>query len=256
LGIGKTKRERRREFRAAIRRITAVLIVGAVIVGAMHGYNYLTTSARFSVATVEFAGLSRVQDESLERSLADLVGHNLFLAPLESYEARLEMHPRVSAVRLRRVLPNRVVCSVDEREPVALLFTDRFLEVSRDAMVMPEDEYTALLDLPVITGLSRGEAIAGEVSDSPRLRRALDALRLCRKHGGSFASTISEVRVGSEGVSIRSLDQGPVLVLGEGDFDRRLRKYFMLKDTIGERDGNARRIDLRFEDQVVLRGRI
>ena len=94
------------------------------------------------------------------------------------------------------------------------------------------------------------------MSDSPRLRRALDALRLCREHGGSFAASISEIRVGSDGVSIRSLDDGPVLVLGEGDYERRLRKYFMLKETIGERDGNARRIDLRFEDQVVLRGRI
>jgi len=256
LGIGKTKRERRRELKAAVRRITAVLIVGAVIVGAMYGYNYLTTSARFAVSSVEFAGLSRVQDESLERSLSDLVGHNLFLAPLESYEARLEMHPRVAAVRLRRVLPNRVVCAVDEREPVALVFTDRYLEVAQDGMVMADDDFTALLDLPVITGLSRGEAIPGEISDSPRLRRALVALRLCREHGGSFAASISEVRVGIEGVSIRSLDQGPVLVLGEGDYERRLRKYFMLKDTIGERDGDARRIDLRFEDQVVLRGRI
>jgi cell division septal protein FtsQ len=256
LGIGKTRRERRRELKAAIRRITAVLIVGAVIVGAMYGYTYLTTSESFSVTAVEFDGLSRVQDGSLERVLADLVGSNLFLAPLESYEARLEMHPRVASARLRRVLPDRVVCSVEEREPVALVFTDRYLEVADDAMVMEDDEYTALLDLPVITGLSSGEAIPGEISDSPRLRRALDALRLCREHGGNFAATISEVSVGNEGVSILSLERGPVLVLGEGDYERRLRKYFMLKDTIGTRDGDVRRIDLRFEDQVVLRGRI
>ena len=256
MGIGKTKRDRRNDMRAAARRVGAVLVVGVMIVSAMYLYNYLTTSERFSVTSIEFAGLSRVDGDGLDALMSDLIGENLFLAPLERYESRLEAHPRVSRAVLHRVLLNRVTCTIEEREPVALIFVDRFLEVDAHGMVMKEDGYTALLDLPIITGLARGEVVPGEQSDSPRLQRALNALALCKRFGGSFASDISEMHVGSSGVTIRAAGRDCVLLLGDANYERRLKKYFLLQDMIVERNNSTKLIDLRFEDQIVLRGRI
>ena len=47
-----------------------------------------------------------------------------------------------------------------------------------------------------------------------------------------------------------------VLLLGRSDIERRLRKYFLLKNSIVENNHSARLIDLRFDDQIVLRNGI
>jgi cell division septal protein FtsQ len=215
----------------------------------------MTTSGRFAIADVKCSGIARVERGEIEDLLNDLPGQNILLAPLNSYEARLESHPRIESVSLRRVLPNRVVCVVNEREPVALVYTDRFVEVDRHAMVMSADEYTAILDIPIITGVPRGDLDLGKVSVSPRLQSALSALELCKSYGGEFAADISELHVSERGVSIRSLKHDCVLMLGDTDYEKRLRKYFLLRDSMARR-GEARMIDLRFEDQVVVRGQI
>lgn len=256
MGIAKTRRDRRNDLRSAARRIASVLVVGMMIVASLYLYNYLTTSERFVIAEVEFEGLLRVDDDTIAAVLQDLHGQNLLLAPLGSYEARVEAHPRVRDASLRRVLPGRVTVTVREREPVALVFTDRFVEVDETGVVMEEDEYTALLDLPIITGIDPDDVRPGRKSASPRLAAALAALSACKVLGGDFATDISELRVSDDGIRIQSLSRNCVLVLGDGDYERRLRKYFVLKEEIAPRESSARLIDLRFEDQVVLRGQI
>jgi cell division protein FtsQ len=256
LAIDKTRKDWRAKKRAAlaaaVRRVVMVLVLGVLIVSALYLYDYLTTSDAFTVAEVELRGVTRIEDAELRRMLSDLEGHNLFLAPLDDLEKRLEMHPRVEEVDMRRVVPDRIVCDVSEREPVALVFTDRFLEVDRHGMIMAEDAYTPLLDLPIITGVSGDDVNTGHISESEDVRRALEVLRVAREIGGEFASAISEVNVERGGVVVRSLENDRVLVLGEGDYENRLRKYFVLHDEL-DRETSRRVVDLRFQDQVVLR---
>lgn len=256
MGIGKTKSEKRRALRAAVTRVATVLAIGVLIVSAMYCYDFLTTSERFAITEVVFDGLDRIEGDDLEKIVHDLVGENILLSPLDAYEERLEALPRVESAGLRRILPGRVSCTIVERQPVALVFTDRFLEVDAAGMVMVDDDYSSKLDLPIITGVAAGDVTPGRISGSPGLARALNALSLCKSFGGDFASDISELRVDGAGISIRSLTKDFVIVLGEADYEKRLRKYFLLKGSLAEREQNARLIDLRFEDQVVVRGHI
>lgn len=256
MGIDSTQADRKRVLRARAGRVVAVLVVGVLIVGSMYLYDYVTTSDRFAVEHVELLGLSRIDRADVDRLVADLKGHNILLAPLDVYEARLEAHPRIASVTARRVLPDRVVYDIVEREPVALVFTDRYYEIGADGVVMPGDAYTARLDLPTITGVSAGDVKAGRVCTDPMVRGAIEALEVCRSIGRGFADDISEVRASDSGLSIRSLKDDCVLLVGNVDFEKRLRKFFLLKDELARRDGAAALIDLRFDNQVVLRSEI
>jgi cell division septal protein FtsQ len=241
---------------AALRRVIAVAMLGALIVAALYVYDYLTTAESFAITEVELRGLARIEDGDLRGKLADLEGENILLAQLELYEERLEMHPRVESVSMKRIIPDKIRCTVREREPVALLFADRFLEIDRHGMVMAEDEFTALLDLPIVTGVSGGEVQVGKVCEAPGVQGALEVLRAARELGGEFAADISELHVSHNGVLVRSLRDDRVLVLGLGNYESRLRRYLALRDTM-ERERPAKTIvDLRFEDQVVLRASI
>jgi hypothetical protein len=44
--------------------------------------------------------------------------------------------------------------------------------------------------------------------------------------------------------------------VGDADFENRLRKFFLLRDELARREPPSRLIDLRFDNQVVLRGGI
>jgi cell division protein FtsQ len=255
LVIDRTRRQKRSALKASLRRILTVLGIGVLIVTSMYVYNYLTTSESFAIHVVEFKGMSRVDATAIDDMLADLKGQNILLVPLESYAQRIRTHPRVERVTMSRVLPDKVTCRVEEREPVALIFTDEYLEVDRHGMVM-NDDFSKYLDLPVITGLAKGDVQVGKVNDDPGLRNALSALTLCKRFGGDFAGDISELKVTSRRVSIRSAKKDCILLLGDSDYENRLKKYFLLKDTLAQKEPTARLIDLRFEDQVVLRGHI
>ena len=257
MGIVSTKQQRRNALAAMVRRVLTVLALGVVIVGALYAYDYLTTCERLAVTEVEMRGVSRIDDSELRRVLADLEGQNILLAPLEQFEARLEMHPRVESAAMKRIVPGKIRCTITEREPVALIFTDRFLEIDRNAMVMEEDDFTALLDLPIITGVSPKAIQPGKVCTDGSVQDALEVLRVAREIGGEFASDISELHVSRRGVMVRSLKDDRILVLGQEDFKNRLRKYFLLQETLDYRTRKAKTVvDLRFEDQVVLRGGI
>ena len=248
--------EQRHVIRARARRVIGVFIVGGLIVASMYLYNYLPTANRFAIETVELAGLSRVDSAALERLVGDLHGQNILLAPLDAVEARLEAQPRIASVECRRVLPNRVIYSITEREPVALVYTDRFFEIDAAGMVMAGDSYTGLLDLPTITGVARDDIRPGRRCDDPMVRGALEALRVCRDLGEEFAGNISELRASQTGISIRSLRDDCVLLLGDGDYERRLRKFFMLREELARREEPRKLIDLRFDNQVVLRSEL
>jgi cell division protein FtsQ len=256
LAIDRTRRQKKKALKAALKRIVTVLFISALIVASMYAYGFVTTSESFDIHDVEFKGMTRVDASEIEELLADLKGQNILLVSLDAYEDRIKMHPRVERVAMQRVLPDKVTCTVVERQPVALIFTDQFLEVDRYGMVMADDEYTAILDLPIITGLPKSAVEVGKVNNNNRLQNALRALALCKSFGGDFAEDISELKVSSGGVNIRSLEKDCVLLLGDVDYANRLKKYFLLKDTLADREPHAGIIDLRFEDQVVLRSRM
>lgn len=253
MAINRTKLQRKRAFKSLSFRLLALVVFGIVLLASLWLYNYLTSSSRLAIREIRVIGMNRASAEEVERLLADLKGENIFLVPLESYRRRIEALNRVKEASLRRVLPSRLVCSIREREPIALVFCGRFLEVDGEGMVMPEDELSPLLDLPIITGLPGTVLREGRVCRDKGLRGALEALRICKSFGGEFVENISEIRIGRGGVSLVSLRGGYVVVLGHSDFENRLKKFFVFRNAASDGGEAARYIDLRFEDQIVLR---
>ncbi len=253
MAIVRTKRQRKKAAKVLVVRLITSATLGLLIFLVFHGYNYLTTCEKLSVTTVEFDGFGRVDSVEVERLISDIRGQNILLVPLEKYEARFDRHPRIRSARIKKILPNKVLCTVEEREPVALIYAKGFLEVDEEGMILTPDELTDYLDLPVITGLDRKAVPEGAYCEDERLAGALEILSICKRYGGSFASDISELKIGNNGINVVSLKEGMVLLLGESEFENRLKKFFLIRNTIAQKDESAKLVDLRFEDQVVLR---
>jgi cell division protein FtsQ len=256
LAIVKTRQQRKQATRALVLRLLTTTMLGLLILAAFEAYSFLTTSERFAVRTVELRGLSRVDSVEVERLVADIRGENILLVPLEKYSQRFSGHPRIRFAGLKKILPNKVLCTVEEREPVALVYAGGFYEVDEEGMILTSDELTDYMDLPIITGVNRKSVKEGAYCKDAQLANALKVLGICKRYGGSFANDISELRIGGNGVSVVSLKEGMVLLLGESEFENRLKKFFLIRSTIAKKDESAKLIDLRFDGQVVLRSGI
>jgi cell division septal protein FtsQ len=239
-----------------IKRLLAAACVSAVILSSLYLYNYLTSADWLNVEEIQLEGVSRIDPADLERLLADLSGQNILLLSLDSYTERITDYPRVQYASLKRILPNRVVCTVEEREPVALIFNGQFLEVDETGMILGTDDLTPHLDLPIVIGVPKQSAIKGKICEDQRLRGALQALRYCKRYGGRFAEDISELKVGEGAITITSLKENSTLLLANRDYESQLQKYFVLKKSIAGEVRSAKIIDLRFKDQIVLRNKL
>lgn len=256
MAIVRTRQQRRRAVRSLILRLFTTAMLGLLMFAAYQVYNVLTTNEKFAVRTLEIRGLCRVDSLEVDKLVADIRGENIFLLPLEKCAERFAAHPRVRGVVFKKVLPNKVFCTVEEREPVAVVYADGFNEVDEQGMVLKSDALTDYLDLPIISGIDRKLVKEGAYCRDPQLSNALRVLGICKRYGGSFANDISEVRIGNQGISVVSLREGMVLLLGENEFEGRLKKFFLIRGTLARRDAPSKLIDLRFDDQVVLRSGI
>lgn len=175
--------------------------------------------------TVDVEGCSRA-DAAQVRHLADVaLGSPLVLVDLNAAVAGVERHPWVARAQVRRAFPDRVVITVEERTPTALLLLDQLYLVDENANIFRRAEGTTL-DLPVLTGIPA--RWAGEQPDLAR-RVVRDALAILSAAEGASPSpdaarsvpagkiprnAVSEVRFDQRTGYIMVLRNGGELLLG------------------------------------------
>ena len=92
-------------------------LVGFLSVGLLYGYRYLTNSAYFAVKSLEIAGNIRLSS----REVLDMAGldngMNALLVSIDEVERKIAANPWVSAVSVKRSLPDGFTIRITEREP-------------------------------------------------------------------------------------------------------------------------------------------
>ena len=211
---------------------------------------------RFLLLRFEVRG-NRVltEDEVLELSGA-VMGSNLLDVRISLLEEAVAASPRVDRVQVRRVLPDRVVVTLDEKRPAALVAVGAsdVVEVTDDGAVLPAVAQTASVDLPVITG-AVGDVEPGIAELSPELTDALALLARAREVSEGLWMDISEVRIApGSGLVIYTVADGAEIRVGSGALGSRdLERLWRVLTDIRDGGREVETIDLRFRDQVVVR---
>lgn len=202
----------------------------------------------FVVQRLEIEGAQRLDAGTLARAvLPDGAPEPI---ALDEIAARLEAHPWIARVAVARVAPSAVVARIEEHQAAALACAvgEPRLLVNAQGVAFAEAEGTEWSSLPQLVVASRppldrrdpllaqGIALARAISDAgfQDIELSLD---------GEDPNALPALRV--RGVHAR-------ILLGAGDPAQKLAKLVrLLAEDATARD--AREIDLRFEEQVVLR---
>jgi cell division protein FtsQ len=206
------------------------------------------------VREVEVEGGRKIPKETL-LSLTVMDGMpNLFSVRLKEVVKRLESHPWIGQVRVRKVFPDKILIQIDERSPMAIVQLDELYYVdTRGEIFSPvgdRDEY----NYPYLTGLTR-RTLEKDPEEAKRLiTKALEFLRIVGREKLPPLGEISEIHM-EEAFGIRCITkaEGVEIRMGWEDFGEKLRRLSLIWSDLRNRGLSAASIDCSDLKRMVVR---
>lgn len=237
-----------------LRRLALLAALPVVLSAPLWGPRLLERTPWFRVQRVEVAGARMVAPHDVLAASGIRLGESVWRRP-EPWVAALRRHPGVEDAEVVRRLPSTLRIEVREKRPVGLVEAGTLHPVTARGEVLPVDPARVAVDLPLL----RGAARKGRADDARVRALAAEVGRLGQLDPGLLAR-VSEVEWSGRDallLSVSAPDARVLLPAGAGS--DRLRRLRAALDEIerrapsGPAEGGPVRIDLRFQDQVVVR---
>jgi len=252
---GQSERLRRGRRRRALRRafFGALALVGCgVLLGAGYaGRHYAMNSPRFRLRWIGLTPTEHASAEDLRRAVDRYRGRNVFRLPLDRLESDLEQVRWVKDARVKRVLPDGVLCSIEERVPRALaLIEGRVWLVDADAVAIDTyGEDTRTYSFPILTGV--------DISDPDRSKaqigRGLALIAYLEEGHRGLLAEVSEIDLSRDDrLGVRLDGGGPEIRFNPTRFGTNLDNFLAMRDYLATHFGDGAYVDLRFRDRIAL----
>ncbi len=181
----------------------------------------------------------------------------LYAVDLNAARKRVLANQFIRNVSVTRDVPDRISVTVEERVPIAAIAGERMLYIDADGMVLPPARSEFIFDLPVLTGaFPTSECVPGKRVTSDVFREALEIVSAAQKISDDCYRLVSEVHVDAgNSLELFTSESGVPVLFGRGDVAGKMVKLDAFwKEFVSQRGaGELQYIDLRFEDQVVVR---
>jgi len=227
--------------------IAAVIAAFSVVCWAgYYAIFYLATAPRFEVKKLSVSGLKHVEENQILAKAGFEIGTNVFRVNLRDIRERIEELQWVRHAMVERVLPDKIIIKVIEREPIGLArIHQEIYQFDIDGKILDPDPAGGL-NFPILDGLEPGDDKANR-SKVASYRKVLEELG---------QNSLSEIHINDTGeVTVVSASDPLLVNLGTTDFRNRWIKYLQLKPEIQQHYPLAARVDLRFKNQVIVRMR-
>lgn len=241
-------------FKRTLRITLYLLLISFSLFTGHRLYAHLLGDPLFRVREVEIEGNQKIPKETL-LSLLTIEGMpNLFTLQLRDVAQRLESHPWIDYVKVRKVFPDRIWVQVVERRPIAILQLEELYYIDAKGVIFSplgdRDEY----NFPFLTGLNR-ETLEKNPREANRLiMKALELLRIAEREQASPLEEISEIRMGkSFGIHCFTQGEGLEVRMGWEDFGEKLKKLSLIWFDLQKRGWAAASIDCSDERRVVVK---
>lgn len=240
---------RRNQRRIQIQRIILVgsrlVVVGAIIAGALWIYGRTQSDARFALKTIEVSGAVHTPRSAVDAITQAYIGANLFRLDITHIQNDLRSLGWVSRIETEKKLPDTLRVRIVERTAVALVQSgDRLQYVDENGVPFAElSPAVGDRDLPLITGAAGAE-----------LARCVALLRALRARDAEVFARISEVRpVAPDGFALFDRQLGAVVYAREGDLSVKWRDLYAIAGAEKLGRASIAYADLRFADRIVIK---
>ena len=226
-------------------RVVRWMLAAAVVVAAGGALSRFLGGSLFAIARFEVTGNKRARTQEVLAAVEPWRSANLISLDLSEVALAIGRHPWVDRVTLAKRFPDALVVRIIERRPVALYRDGAELWwVSEGGRpIAPYDPRADSAEYVLLSGGRR------------HLTEAVAILEDLRSMPPEYFSALSEISALSDGGFgiMDSVFRKPVRVLRR-DAPAKIRALLEARSLIESRGWEARAIDLRFADRIVLVG--
>jgi cell division protein FtsQ len=217
-------------------------------------YAYLLEDPLFRVREVEVRGCEKLSRETL-LTLAMVEGMpNLFTVRLKEVAKRLEDHPWIEYVVVRKAFPNKVSIQIEERKPIAILQLEELYYIDAKGVIFSRVGEKDGYNYPILTGVDRPSLDKNSDETKGLITKALELLLTAEKEQIPPLKEISEVHMEKiSGVDCFTKGEGIEIKMGWDHFGEKLRRLSMIWSDLQKRGVTATSIDSRDLDRMVVR---
>jgi cell division protein FtsQ len=205
----------------------------------------LASGPMFALSRIDVRGNVRTRTEEVLEVLEPWRGKNVLAMDLAQIAARIERLPWVERVTLSKRLPDGLAVSIGESRPAALwrIGQELWWVDASGRVVAPYDARREREGSVIVSG------------HRAALPRTVALLQVLRAEAPEYAEALSEITVLEDGGfgMMDSIFRRPVRVLSQ-DAAGKIRALLAARGLIERRGWEARAIDLRFADRIVLVG--
>jgi len=232
---------RRRRRRPTLR----FVLVAAILAGAGFGFFRFASGPRFALRRFDVSGNTRARTEEILEVAAHWTGRNLLALDLAPMAGRIAGHPWIERVTISKRFPDGLAIRVTERRAVALYRDETgFWWVGETGNLIAS--YDPRRDRTQYVILS------GERRLLPEAVGLLADLRAAQPDYVVALSEIASLPDGGFGM-MDAIFRKPVRVL-RADAPTKIRALLEARGFVESRGWEARAIDLRFADRIILVG--
>ncbi len=250
------KVERRKRNRVILKSVLVTAMAIDSVLAVLLVYLVFMYLPYFNLQQVDVTGNQRLSRDEVVEAAEIEAGINLLTVNLGAITARLKRHPWIRSASVYRQFPGQLIVEIEERSPRAILAAGKLYYVDEQAeffsRLLPGDS----VRFPLFTGVSPSHLKTHGLQIREMIRLGLGLMDLVERTGSDpDISRVSEIRIDlDEGLSLHT-KSGRILVLGKGDFERKLKRYARLKKFLIRRGQwhTARIINLDFEDRALVR---
>ena len=244
--------------------LLTALVVGASVGTAVLARDYVITSPRFALTSVEVSGNGRRTPDEIAARAGLEKGTNVFLLDTEAAREKLLADPFIRDATVVRRLPGTVRVQVAERTPAALVALGELYLSTEAGELFKGYEPGDPFDLPVITGLSPADVAADREGAARSIRRALEVVAEYEHTPLAARAKVEEVHLEAangerDAVTLLVGKQATALALGQPPYRKKFEeaaRALAEVDKRGARPGAVEAVLLDNEvraDRVVVR---
>ena len=232
-----------------------ILVLVFLIACTFAGY-FFARSNFFAVQRIDVIGNENVPADRLRDLSGFKVGENMFSVTVADAEQWLLIEPGVQECKVQRKPPHRVVITVTEREPVAVMVVgSSLIEIDSGGRVLDRYSTSDYGSLPLISGVDLTDqgVVPGGIIDAKGIGSALEILNSLPED----AAGIGEINVLDEQSICLYTVSGVRIKLGDSsDFQE---KYLIYSNILADHQANDPKlidyIDVSIPDDPAIKYR-
>jgi len=230
----------------------AVLVFLLLGAGGAAAYSWLGRSAIFSVRVVDMNPCTHVKGDEISGILKGVARGNIWSLSKEEIGRRILSHPFVREVVVRKAFPDKLLVSIEERNPVAMVNLDALYYVDERGTIFKRLTAYDAKDLPILTGFSRNDLASGDPVTIRNLERTIELLR--HAEAGTLNRNISEVHFDAQdGYTLVTRDFGLQLKIGTMDFGEAMRRVEEAIPKLASLGREKKVVDLKTAGRIFVR---